>query len=346
MFRIDYVAVCDYHGGVRGTKRFLINRISFASQGDRGTDSGPGGPGGATKKRSRNGAKLLAVSRERRPRVGLALSIMRCQGRHHHQSTRRPLIGAVLLGLVHAVDGLSQFQVQRPFCIGVAGATASGKSSVVQEIVRLLDAEERVASVTQDCFYKNLSPEEREQAYQSNYNFDHPSAFDWPHQLQVLRQLREGAKSVAVPTYDFVTHSRLSAEHDTTITAPEIVIFEGILAMHDEEVRDLFDLKVFVDADADVRLARRIKRDMEERGRDLSGILEQYERFVKPATESFVVPTKTYADIVVPRGLENTVAIEMLAQHINSVLVQRELAAEAAEQDWDSVENMLKMQAS
>ena len=165
-------------------------------------------------------------------------------------------------------------------------------------------------------------------------------------QLQVLRQLREGAKSVAVPTYDFVTHSRLSAEHDTTITAPEIVIFEGILAMHDEEVRDLFDLKVFVDADADVRLARRIKRDMEERGRDLSGILEQYERFVKPATESFVVPTKTYADIVVPRGLENTVAIEMLAQHINSVLVQRELAAEAAEQDWDSVENMLKMQAS
>ena len=232
--------------------------------------------------------------------------------------------------------------LQRPFCIGVAGATASGKSSVVKEIVRLLNAEDRVASVTQDCFYKDLSPEEREQAYQSNYNFDHPNAFDWEQQLSVLQQLRDGGKNVAVPAYDFVTHSRLSKEHDTTIVSPEIVIFEGILAMHDEDVRDLFDLKVFVDADADVRLARRIKRDMEERGRDLSGILEQYERFVKPATETFVVPTKAYADIVVPRGVENVVAIEMLAQHINNVLVQRELAAEAAEQDWDKVESLLK----
>ena len=124
--------------------------------------------------------------------------------------------------------------------------------------------------------------------------------------------------------------SRLSSEHETHVCAPEIVIFEGILALHDEQMRNLFDLKVFVDADADVRLARRIKRDMECRGRDLTGILEQYERFVKPATEAFVVPTKAHADIVVPRGVENTVAIEMLAQHINGVLMQRELQAELA----------------
>lgn len=119
-------------------------------------------------------------------------------------------------------------------------------------------------------------------------------------------------------------------EHETHVCSPEIVIFEGILALHDEQMRALFDLKVFVDADADVRLARRIKRDMEQRGRDLSGILEQYERFVKPATESFVVPTKRHADIVVPRGVENVVAIEMLAAHINGVLMQRELQQEAA----------------
>ena len=227
---------------------------------------------------------------------------------HHHNGAARP----------------------RPFCIGVAGATASGKSSVVEEIVRLLDAEGRVASVTQDCFYKDLSEAEREQAYKQDYNFDHPNAFDWGRLKDAVRQLRDGAESVAVPAYDFVTHSRLAEEHGTIVSSPEIVIFEGILALHDEEVRDLFDLKIFVDADADVRLARRIKRDMETRGRDLGGILEQYEKFVKPATETFVVPTKAYADIIVPRGVENVVAIEMLVQHINGVLVQKELTEEAA----------------
>ena len=224
-------------------------------------------------------------------------------------------------------------QGQRPFCIGVAGATASGKSSVVEEIVRLLDAEGRVASVTQDCFYKDLTQSEREEAYNQNYNFDHPSAFDWPRLKDALQQLRGGAESVSVPSYDFVTHSRLPSEHDTIVSAPEIVIFEGILALHDEEVRSLFDLKIFVDADADVRLARRIKRDMETRGRDLGGILEQYEKFVKPATESFVVPTKANADIIVPRGVENVVAIEMLVQHISYVLVQRELMEEVRSRD-------------
>ena len=116
-----------------------------------------------------------------------------------------------------------------------------------------------VVSVTQDCFYKNLTPEERDQAYHSNYNFDHPNAFDWGQQLDVIEKLRSGTHSkVAVPSYDFVTHSRLPSEHDTHVCSPEIVIFEGILALHDEELREHFDLKVYVDADADLRLARRI----------------------------------------------------------------------------------------
>ena len=184
------------------------------------------------------------------------------------------------------------------------------------------------AICTQDCFYRPLSAADRELAYRQDYNFDHPNAFDFDHQINVLRELRAGSSSVAIPTYDFTTHSRLPPEHDTVVEAPQIIIFEGILALFDERMRDLFDLKVFVDADADVRLARRIRRDMASRGRDLDGILQQYEQFVKPSTEAFVLPTKSHADIVVPRGIENTVAIELIAQHINQVLVQREVEEE------------------
>lgn len=192
----------------------------------------------------------------------------------------------------------------------------------------LIDHED-VASITQDCFYRNLSPAERDQAYRNEYNFDHPNALDFDHQRRILDQLRSGATDVAIPTYDFVTHSRLSSEHDQHITKPEIIIFEGILALFDERMRSQFDLKIYVDVDGDTRLSRRIKRDMESRGRDLAGILQQYEQFVKPSTEQFVLPTKQYADIIVPRGLDNVVAIEMIAQHINGVLMQRELQAEA-----------------
>jgi len=153
----------------------------------------------------------------------------------------------------------------------------------------------------------------------------------------VIDQLKSaGNQPVAVPTYDFVTHSRLSAEHDTHINRPQIVIVEGILALYDERLRDRFDMKIFVDADPDVRLARRIRRDMAERGRDLDGVLQQYEQFVKPSFETFIGPSKSHADIVVPRGAENLVAIELIAQHINSLLIEREAAGVALE--WDEHE--------
>jgi len=206
-----------------------------------------------------------------------------------------------------------------PFCIGVAGASASGKSSVVARVIERV-ASHHVAAITQDCFYRNLQPEERAQAEDNNYNFDHPNAFDFDHQIDVLQQLRTGAEEVAVPSYDFRTHSRLGTEHDQHIHTPQIVIFEGILALHDPRLRSLFDMKIFVDVEPDVRLARRIRRDMASRGRDLSGILQQYEQFVKPSTETFVLPTKAYADVIVPRGAENTVAIDLIANHINSLL--------------------------
>ena len=125
-------------------------------------------------------------------------------------SKRGASASTALLLLVTAPQarGVTAVTSPRPFCIGVAGATASGKSSVVSEIVRLLDAEGRVASVTQDCFYKQISDAEREEAYRNNYNFDHPSAFDWALQLERLAQLRDGAECVSIPSYDFTTHSR------------------------------------------------------------------------------------------------------------------------------------------
>ena len=151
----------------------------------------------------------------------------------------------------------------RPFTIGVAGGTASGKSSVVSEVVRLL-SHERVASITQDCFYRALTPEQHEAAMASEYNFDHPNAFNFDEQYEMLEQLRHGQARVELPMYDFVTHSRLSTT--TTVQAPQIVIFEGLFTLYDERLRGHYDLKVFVDADADVRLSRRIRRDIAERG--------------------------------------------------------------------------------
>mmetsp|Transcript_31492 Transcript_31492/g.82283 ORF Transcript_31492/g.82283 Transcript_31492/m.82283 type:complete len:256 (+) Transcript_31492:33-800(+) len=237
------------------------------------------------------------------------------------------LLPALPFLALHRLGGPPTGRGSQPFIIGVAGATASGKSSVVREIVRLLDHDD-VCSITQDCFYRNLNEAEHRLADEQNYNFDHPRAFDFEHQHNVLSQLRSGSADVSIPSYDFVTHSRLGPEHDQHVCSPEVVIFEGILALFDDSMRDIFDLKIFVDVDADTRLSRRIRRDMEERGRSLDGVLQQYERFVKPATEQFVVPTKRYADIILPRGVDNTVGVDIIAQHINGVLMQRELLSE------------------
>jgi len=216
----------------------------------------------------------------------------------------------------------------RPFFIGVAGGTASGKTSVVDKVVRAL-RHESVVSITLDCFYHSLSDAEKERAHASDFNFDHPNAFDFDQLIAVVEQLRcGGAEPVAIPCYDFVTHSRMPPDHDTHIVSPQIVIVEGILALYDDRLRDHFDLKIFVDADPDVRLARRIRRDIASRGREIDGILQQYETFVKPSFETFIGPSKRHADIVVPRGGENHVAIDLIAQHINSLLIERE-AAEA-----------------
>ncbi|CAM4664908.1 hypothetical protein PO909_007656 [Leuciscus waleckii] len=210
----------------------------------------------------------------------------------------------------------------RPFLIGVSGGTASGKSTVCAKIMELLGQnkvdhhQRKVTIVSQDSFYRILTPEQKAKALKGQYNFDHPEAFDTEFMCQTLKDIVEG-KVVEVPTYDFVTHSRLPEK--ICVYPADVVLFEGILVFYTQEVRDMFHMKLFVDTDSDVRLSRRVLRDM-RRGRDLEQILSQYTTFVKPAFEEFCLPTKKYADVIIPRGVDNMVAINLIVQHIQDIL--------------------------
>ncbi|XP_077334083.1 uridine-cytidine kinase 1 [Lithobates pipiens] len=210
----------------------------------------------------------------------------------------------------------------RPFLIGVSGGTASGKSTVCEKIMELLGQNEvdhkqrKVVILSQDRFYKILTPDQKARALKGQYNFDHPDAFDNDLMYKTLTSI-QGGQIVSVPTYDFVTHSRLP--ETTRVYPPDVLLFEGILAFYNQEIRDMFHLKLFVDTDSDVRLSRRVLRDM-KRGRDLEQILTQYTTFVKPAFEEFSLPTKKYADVIIPRGVDNMVAINLIVQHIQDIL--------------------------
>ena len=173
----------------------------------------------------------------------------------------------------------------------------------------------------QDSFYRNLSTEELEDV--QNYNFDHPQAFDTAEILTCLKTLRRN-HSYDIPIYDFATHKR-STETRKVLPA-DVIIMEGILVLHMEEIRSMLNMKIYVDTDDDVRLARRIQRDIAVRGRDIAGVLDQYTRFVKPAFDQFVAPSRRYADIIIPwqRG-DNVVAIDLITEHIRTKLQQHDL---------------------
>jgi len=227
-----------------------------------------------------------------------------------------------------AAEGASS--PKRPFMIGVAGGTASGKSTVCEKIRQLVVSEDaengrQIITLSQDSFYRDLTAKESDQAKKGMFNFDHPDAFD--HQLMVncLKDIKE-CRSTQVPLYDFKTNSRVENEF-TTIHPSDVVLLEGILVFYYKEVRDLFDMKLFVDTDADTRLARRVLRDIEERGRDLENVLFQYTNLVKPAFEEFCLPTKKHADVIIPRGADNTVAVELVAQHIQDIIYKRKIAS-------------------
>lgn len=212
-------------------------------------------------------------------------------------------------------NNVSNGRSKRPFLIGVAGGTASGKSSVCERIVEALgqqklDSRQRkVAVISMDSFYKDV-------AVPGSYNFDHPDAVDETMMKHTLSEIRAG-KPVEIPIYDKAKNSRT----DFTLIYPtDVVLIEGILVFYFKDILDLFDMKLFVDTDADTRLSRRVMRDVKERGRDLDKVLVQYVKFVKPAFEEFCLPTKKYADIIIPRGAENSVAINLIVHHIRDIL--------------------------
>ncbi|KAJ3330160.1 Uridine-cytidine kinase-like 1, partial [Kappamyces sp. JEL0680] len=211
---------------------------------------------------------------------------------------------------------------QAPFIIGIAGGSASGKTSVSQRIIKQLGVP-WVTLLCMDSFYNALTPQQIQLALQNDFDFDHPNAFDHDKLLETLDSLKKG-QQVDVPVYDFATHSRL--KETEKVYGASVIIFEGIFALYDKRVRDLMDMKIFVDTDADVCLGRRLKRDITERGRDVDGILTQYARFVKPAFDDFIFPTKKYADVIIPRGLENTVAIDLITKHVQLQLNARGVA--------------------
>ncbi|XP_052101307.1 uridine-cytidine kinase-like 1 isoform X2 [Mytilus californianus] len=213
----------------------------------------------------------------------------------------------------------SHGSLKEPFVIGVCGGSASGKTTVARKIIEALDVP-WVSLLSLDSFYKVLNEEMHETANRNEYNFDHPDAFDFDLLIDTLRRLKDG-KSVEVPIYNFITHSR--DQNTRTIYGANVVIFEGIMSFVNKELLDLMDMKIFVDTDSDVRLARRLKRDIAERGRELEGVLKQYNTFVKPAFDHWISPTMSCADIIVPRGGENIVAIQLVVLHVHGQLQKR-----------------------
>ncbi|KAM9343076.1 uridine-cytidine kinase-like 1 isoform 1-T1 [Pholidichthys leucotaenia] len=207
-------------------------------------------------------------------------------------------------------------QSKEAFVIGLCGGSASGKTTVARKIIEALDVP-WVVLLSMDSFYKVLSSEEQILAASNDYNFDHPDAFDFDLLTYTLRKLKQG-KSVKIPVYDFTTHGR--QKDWKTVYGASVIIFEGIMSFADKQLLQLLDMKIFVDTDSDIRLVRRLRRDITERGRDIEGVIKQYNKFVKPAFEQYIEPTMRLADIVVPRGGGNMVAIDLIVQHVHSQL--------------------------
>ncbi|KAM4841891.1 uridine-cytidine kinase-like 1 isoform 3-T3 [Thomomys bottae] len=207
-------------------------------------------------------------------------------------------------------------QSKEAFAIGLGGGSASGKTTVARMIIEALDVP-WVVLLSMDSFYKVLTQQQQEQAAHNNFNFDHPDAFDFDLIISTLKKLKQG-RSVQVPIYDFTTHSR--KKDWKTLYGANVIIFEGIMAFADKTLLELLDMKIFVDTDSDIRLVRRLRRDISERGRDIEGVIKQYNKFVKPAFDQYIQPTMRLADIVVPRGSGNSVAIDLIVQHVHSQL--------------------------
>ena len=203
--------------------------------------------------------------------------------------------------------------MKTPIVIGIAGGTGSGKTTLVNKLKDYVGNE--VVTLTHDFYYKANADKSLEQ--RSKMNSDHPDAFDTDMMVEHVKALKNGGE-VEHPLYDFVNHTR-SAE-SVTVGPKKVIIVEGILIFEHKELRELCDMKIFVDTDADVRIIRRITRDVKDRGRSLDSVISQYLNTVKPMHEEFVEPSKKFADIIVPEGGYNIVAITMIRDRIRTLL--------------------------
>ena len=202
----------------------------------------------------------------------------------------------------------------KPFVIGVAGGTCSGKTTVAERLVDIVGPE-HLALIRQDAYYVDRTHQPFDERARANY--DHPDAFDWELMNEHLSRLLSG-ETVPVPVYDYADHNR---SREVQMVAPaRIVVFEGILALYEPGLRDLFDLKVFVDTDADVRLIRRLQRDVRDRGRTPDSIMAQYMTTVRPSHMQFIEPSKRHADVIFPEGGHNDAAFEILVARVRELL--------------------------
>ncbi len=206
----------------------------------------------------------------------------------------------------------------KPLIIGIAGGTGSGKSTVARKVAEAL-GEASVAFIEMDSYYRDFSHLSRHELHH-HVNWDHPDAFDLELLASQMEALARG-ESIETPVYEFSTHSR--SVQVRRVNPTDVIVIDGILLLADERLRTICDVKVFVDADPDIRLIRRIRRDMATRGRSLDSVLDQYLSTVQPMHLQFVEPSKRYADVIVPRGGSNLIAIEMLVAKIQRRLSTR-----------------------
>lgn len=201
--------------------------------------------------------------------------------------------------------------------IGIAGGSASGKSSVALKLMSYFATNKSVIIIRQDDYYKDQS--DMEMAERIKVNYDHPFAFDSELLLSQLKSLRSG-QAIKKPVYDFVNHTR--SKEIEIIEPADVIIIEGLFVLESDALRSLLDIKVYIDTDADVRFIRRLLRDVKERKRTLDSVVNQYLTTVKPMHNQFVEPSKRYADIIIPEGVENLVAIDLLTTKISSIISQ------------------------
>lgn len=202
----------------------------------------------------------------------------------------------------------------KPVVIGIAGGSGSGKTSVTKKIHEVFQGHS-VVVIEQDDYYKNQSHLAFEERLKTNY--DHPLAFDTDLLIEQMEQLLR-RESIEKPVYDYTKHTR--STETITVESQDVIILEGILVLEDERLRDLMDIKLFVDTDADIRIIRRLLRDINDRGRSVDSVIHQYMTVVRPMHNQFIEPTKKYANVIIPEGGENKVAIDLMVTKIKTIL--------------------------